>query len=416
MDLLKILKHLIITTLILILLPSLSFAKKAEKPSARAITHNNKGVTALYGGEVDKAIFEFKTATELNPKYTEAWSNLGVAYKHKGRLEDAIVALKKAILLDKKYASPYNHLGTVYFALKNYKEALKYYNLALKYNKKYSDAYYNAALVYLEYYRSGHDKENLLKAADQLKAATLTNSEHPYAHHELAKVYQEMGEIEQAIIRYKLALEISPELTDAWMNLAKLYTQTGQTLKAQQALNHAMKSNPDSPQAHLNMGMNYLRDDNYRMAINEFNKVILSDPTNEFAYFNTGFAFYKLATSSLEKGDSQTATQAFLESNKAYESALKLKPTYHEAAYNVGYNFQLMKNYEEAIEWYEKTIAVDANFHKAYFSLGIAYKILGKTNEAAKAFCSFVKLKPEGADEDVKTADSFIASLGGCPK
>src|SRR3989338_4167182 len=91
------------------MLGSISIAKeKAEKPSDRAILHNNRGVTALYENNVERALFEFKTATEVNPNYVEAWNNLGLAYKFKGQMELAIQALKRAIELDKKYASPYN--------------------------------------------------------------------------------------------------------------------------------------------------------------------------------------------------------------------------------------------------------------------------------------------------------------------
>ena len=111
--------------IVFVLLVTPSVAKKSEKPSERAIEHNNKGVAALYNeGDVDKAIFEFKTATEMEPKYVEAWSNLGLAYKYKGQLDEAVKVLTKAIDLDKKFASPHNHLGIVYHALGKYKEAL----------------------------------------------------------------------------------------------------------------------------------------------------------------------------------------------------------------------------------------------------------------------------------------------------
>lgn len=402
--------------LFILLIPVSVISKDKPKPSDRAITHNNKGVTALYEGKIDRAIFEFKTATELTPTYVEAWSNLGVAYKQKGRLDDAKITLLKAIDLDKKFASPYNHLGTVYYELKDYQQALKQYSLAKKYNKKYSDAYYNSGIVYVELYKQDANPENLDKAAHEFVTATTINSEHPYAHHELARVYQEQKQYELAIIRFKLALEINPSLSDAWNNLAKLYTLTGQTLKAQEALNHAIETSPGSPQAHLSLGLNFLRDDNYRMAVNELNKVIKVDPTNELAYFNIGFAFYKLAVDSQEEGNFSQATLAFAESNKAYESAFKLRPTYAEATYNIGTNYQLMKDYVNAASWFQKTIDIDSGFQKAYFSLGIVNKLSGKTTEAARAFCDFVKQKTTGLEEETKTAQEFINTLGGCPK
>lgn len=393
-----------------------SFAKeKAGKPSDRGIMHNNKGVTALYDGDIDRALFEFKTATELAPTYPEAWSNLGLAYKFKGRLDDAEVAIKKAISLDKKFASAYNHLGVVYQAKGQYDEALKQFKLALKYNDKLSDAHYNAALVHLALYRNDRDKDHLLGAETELKNTTLVNSEHPQAHLELAKVYQEMGQYEPAIIRYKLALEINPNLDEAWSALAKLYTQTGQTLKAQQALNQAIAKNPDSPMAHLNMGLNYLKDDNFRMAVNEFNKVIRADPTHELAYFNIGFAFYKLGADAQLHGNVGLAQQSFTQSNAAYESAFKLRPTFTEAAYNIGYNYQNLKDFANAVAWYKKAIVTDARYATAYFQMGSSYRLQGNNTEAARAYCDFVKLKPQNLVQEVQIAQDSIKSLGGCP-
>jgi protein O-GlcNAc transferase len=390
--------------------------KKAEKPPERAIMHNNKGVTALYNGQIDRAIFEFKTASELAPKYVESWSNLGIAFKAKGRLDDAERVLIFAISLDKKFATPYNHLGTVYFAKKDYKGALRQYDLAIKYNSKFSDAQYNAALVYLALYQGDKNKSHLDKAVDRFRSATRINSEHPYAHHELAKVYQAQGKIEEAIIRFKLALEINSQLSDAWNSLATLYTQTGQTLKAKEALNRSLSTDPDSADAHLTFGLNYLKDNNFKMAINEFNKVIKTNPTNEIAYFHIGRSFYKYALRLKEEGRHSLAGQALVESNRAYQSAFKLKPTFDKAAYSIGYNYHQMHQYQKAAEWYQKCIDANADFSRAYFSLGIAHKAAGDSTKAAKAFCEFVKLKPKELADDISTAQSMIKSLGGCPK
>jgi len=136
---------------------------KAEKPSERAILHNNAGVTALYQGDTDKAIFEFKTASELSPAYVEAWNNLGLGYKFKGKMDLASEALKKAIELDKKYASPYNHLGAVYFELGRHSEALEQFEKAVHANKSFSDAWYNKGLTLAA---MGHERGNKGKLSD----------------------------------------------------------------------------------------------------------------------------------------------------------------------------------------------------------------------------------------------------------
>ena len=192
----KVLHNLLIFLFIIALLSPIGcFAKtKSKKPSDRAILHNNKGVTALYKNDIDTALFELKTATELSPEYVEAWNNLGLAYKFAGKLEMAEQALKTAIALDKKYASPYNHLGIIYYQWGRYDEALDQFEKANKLNKKFSDALYNMGLTYKALYKKKGGKEYLTKAIEVLTKATKYNSEHSLAHNELAKIYQEQGD------------------------------------------------------------------------------------------------------------------------------------------------------------------------------------------------------------------------------
>lgn len=401
------------TTLVLLsflITPIQTDAKKAEKPPERGILHNNKGVTALANGDIDRAIFEFKTATELTPKYVEAWSNLGVAYKYKGRLDDAISALKTAISLDRKYAAPYNHLGAVYFDQGKFNEALGELKKAKRYNKQLSDAWYNAGLIYIAQYKSGGDQKHLLSAVSELQKATEINPEHPHAHKELARVYQEQKDYEKAIIRFKLALEIDPSLKEGWVALANLYTVTGQTLKAQEALNKSLELDPASSAAHLHLGMNYLKDGNFKMALKEFNQAIHLEPTNEEAYFKIGYTYYKIAT----EDDGAKRGPALAQSNAAYESAFRLNPSYTEAAFNLAYNHELLEDWQNAIHWYQKAIESDRSFSRSYFALGGVYRKQGNSGEAAKSFCTFVKQNPAGMAREVDIAKSAIKSLGGC--
>lgn len=392
----------------------IALAKKAQKPPERAILHNNRGVEALYKGDYDRALFEFKTATELSPNYVEAWANLGIAYKYKGRLEDAETALKYAISLDHKYAGSYNHLGAVYADMGKYDQALMQYKKATRYNAKLSDAHYNASLVWIARYRMDKNKEHLSMAVGELQQATEVNAEHAYAHKELAKAYQEAGEYEKAIIRYKLALEIDPQIQDGWVSLANLYTLTGQTLKAQQALNKSLEMNPASGPSHLNMGLNYLKDDNFRMALKEFNEAIRTQPANELAYFNIGYTYYKMAVTNL-KGNGKGYEEALRQANLAYESAFRLRPTYTEAAFNIGYNYTLLSDNATAVAWFKRAIESDQNFAGAHFALAQAYQATGDNAGAAGAFCAFIKLKPANLAEELGIAQSAVQALGGCP-
>jgi tetratricopeptide (TPR) repeat protein len=231
----------------------------------------------------------------------------------------------------------------------------------------------------------------------------------------LARLYQRLGQFEPAIIRYKLALEINPELCEGWANLATLYTQTNQSTQSQAALAKAKACEPGSSPAIVNTGLKYLKEENYDEAIKEFNKVIAKEPTNELAYFNIGFSYYKVAEIAYGQNRTDIAEKALKQSSAAYESAFKIRPSYYEAAYNTGYNYQTLKDFANAIVWYKKTIAAKSDFAMGYFSLGAMQEQLGDKKAAVSAFCSYLKLNPEGQTQQLDVARSSAKNLGGCP-
>lgn len=412
----KTLSLALLTAFLFFMAPADSIAKKekAEKPSERAILHNNAGVTALYQGDTEKAIFEFRTATELSPNYVEAWNNLGLGYKFKGKMELAIEALKRAIELDKKYASPYNHLGAIYFELGRHSEALEQFEKAVHTNKSFSDAYFNKGITLAAMGHERGDKKKLQEATHALVKATTLNAEHPYAHYELAKIYQELDQKEQAIIRYKLALEINPKLTEGWVSLASLYNQTGETLKAQQALNRAMVETPGSPSVHLNLGLAYLREKNYTLALKEFDLAIQKMPANELAYFNAGFTHFQIGMEAKNSGNASSAQNSFDQSLKAYESALKIKPNFSDAAYNIAFTYQTMNDIPNAIRYYQKTLAIDPNHGRAQFTLGELFEHQGDTKNAALYYCQFLKSSRKDIEVDVNKIKQMVTQWGGC--
>ncbi|MBL7685113.1 MAG: tetratricopeptide repeat protein, partial [Deltaproteobacteria bacterium] len=71
--------------------------KYIVRPHNQAIIHNNMGAQFMAQQDLDKAIFEFKTAIEISPEYVEAWNNLGLAYKYKKDYNKAVDTFKQAI-------------------------------------------------------------------------------------------------------------------------------------------------------------------------------------------------------------------------------------------------------------------------------------------------------------------------------
>ena len=83
----------------------------SENKKALALDPNNPRVHAslgrqylhapkMFGGDIDNAISQFKQATELDPKFDEAYVWLSVAYRKKGDTADSDKALQEALRLN----------------------------------------------------------------------------------------------------------------------------------------------------------------------------------------------------------------------------------------------------------------------------------------------------------------------------
>ena len=92
------------------LLAGLSYGKRAQDELGRAVqlepkshmVYTSRGVGYYYlpsafGGGIDKAIKDFQTALELNPRSSEAWLWLGIAMRRQNRNSEARKALEKAL-------------------------------------------------------------------------------------------------------------------------------------------------------------------------------------------------------------------------------------------------------------------------------------------------------------------------------
>ena len=130
---------------------------------------------------------EYKAATELNPKYSDAYYSWGLALcllaetksgtEAEELYEKTIEKYKEAIKINKDYYEAYNNWGVALMELAKtksgneaeelYEETIEKYKEAIKINKDYYDAYNNwgIALVELAKTKSGNEAEKLYKEA-----------------------------------------------------------------------------------------------------------------------------------------------------------------------------------------------------------------------------------------------------------
>ncbi|MEA3489744.1 MAG: tetratricopeptide repeat protein [Candidatus Omnitrophota bacterium] len=85
----------------------------------------NLGNTYYEGGQIDKAIEQYRKSIDINKNYAVAYGNIGSAYLHKGQIDKAEEYLKTAISIKDNYPIAHYNLGIINYKRKRYKPALK---------------------------------------------------------------------------------------------------------------------------------------------------------------------------------------------------------------------------------------------------------------------------------------------------
>ncbi len=89
---------------------------------------------------------------------------------------------------------------------------------------------------------------------------------------------------------------------------------------------------------------------------------------------------------SIENNHVQDAKVAFMQ-------AIDADPKHAEGYYHLGSVYNVLKEYENAVEQYNIAIRIDPTHFDAHYSLGYALEQLGKKVEAEKEYAVFRRLK-----------------------
>ena len=165
-----------------------------------------KGLAYKELGNFKLAVSNFRTATEQENDYLEAWLQLGYMYD---AAEDTLAGAfyENAIRIDS------NNIDALYafgVHLQNWglaESAIQQYQHILRVNESYHDAYFNIGYLYLEQL---HENDSAIKYYDKVIALNPFNYK-GYYNRGLAFERNEM--MPQAIVDYEKTLELKPDYT-----------------------------------------------------------------------------------------------------------------------------------------------------------------------------------------------------------
>uniref|UniRef100_A0AAY4D765 dolichyl-phosphate-mannose--protein mannosyltransferase n=1 Tax=Denticeps clupeoides TaxID=299321 RepID=A0AAY4D765_9TELE len=238
--------------------------------------HNNYGVFLVDTGDSERAAVHYQHAVRLKPAHYVAMVNLGRLLRSANDNKEAESWYKRALQVTRK-GDILTLLGALYYNTGRYEEALQVYREAVVLQPDSTEIYLALAQVLA---MSGHSKEaeemtteiiskssscvecyrllsaiyskhgNHTQALDALDKALLQNPSDAAVRAELyfskGNQLREMNQLDEAFESYKLAVELNPDQSQAWMNMGGIQHIKGDYSAARVYYKRALLLTPGS--------------------------------------------------------------------------------------------------------------------------------------------------------------------------
>ncbi len=227
-------------------------------------------------------------------------------------------------------------------------------------------------------YQQESDWDNALSYYNR---AIELNPELTEAYHNRGIVKYKMRKFAEALGDFTQAIKLNPELAETYVNRAHLKGKMGDKKGALQDYDKAIQLNSKDAQAYSNRGVLKANMGDKEGALKDYNRAIELNPNDAIAYSNRGNI----------ENDMGEYSKALKDCNKAIE----LNPQFAKAYNNRGNAKGFMGELADALEDYDRAIELNPQFVEAYINRGIAKGKLKKFAEALQDFNRAIELKPE---------------------
>lgn len=208
------------------------------------------------------------------------------------------------------------------------------------------------AILHSGYQQSQINKKNkLVRAKAAMEEFLATHGDDAYVYSKLGALYVDLGNIPQGIQLLSKGVTVGAENHDM---LYELY---------------------------YHLGIAYSRLKNFSQAIAHYQAAI---KLPIYPMLKLG-AYNNLGNLLKEKGDFNSA-------KTAYETTLKIDPSFVTGYYNLGMTFKAMGLFKEAIASYVKAIDLKPNYAQAYQNLGVVLLKTGYLDDSLTAFNEAIAL------------------------
>ena len=257
---------------------------------------------------------------------------------------------------------------------------------------------------------TAHNSGNFQEAVDVYQAILQSEPKHSDANHQLGLIAISVNQIEAAVLLFKTALEVSPNIEQFWISYIDALVKTKRLKDAKQAIREATKKGFNTkklatllsqskdvidtkapPQERLLTLLECYQNGQFSDAENLAIAISQEFPSDNFSWKILAAVFKSTGRNS--------------EAVNANQIAVDLCPQDAQAHYNFGNILEQLGRLEEAGARYAQAIALQPHLADAHSNLGVTLQALGRFDEAEASYRKAIAL-----NQDLPSAHS---NLGG---
>ena len=203
------------------------------------------------------------------------------------------------------------------------------------------------------------------------------------ANHNLGILVNSKNETTEALLLFKTATEINPNIEQYWISYIQLLINSNEYQEAQLVCKNVIKNKSDSAQIYFQLSVALIKLKRFDEAEIYCKKAIKFKTDYAEAHNNLGFVSQKL-----NKLD---------EAQRSYKKAIEIKPDIIQSHSQLGDLFYSIRKFEEAKVCYEKVIKFKSNHYEVYNKLGNIAHAQNRLFDAEIYYKKAIELRPDNA-------------------
>lgn len=392
-------------------------AAMAEQQYAQDASFN-VGFILIKQGKSREAVAPLETAARLNPRHAQTQMLLGNAYLGADRPEDALTALRLADSLAPNELFTQLGLGFAHGSLYHNEEAIAAFTNALRLQPQSAEALTGLGSTYTRMGRYREAEDNFARALTLKPNSADVLLGQCY-------LYYSQGQYTRMVEAAQQAARLEPQSAAAQTMLGAALAITGDMQGGLRATREAVKLEPENYWPHHVLGFILVREDKAQDALSEARtgarvKPNYPETQNLLAYVlnqlgqnkealqaaqfalqykhepaDEGWAYYNIATAQEKLSRAEESRASFTAAIRAYnQTGRTLDP---DDLYLMGNAYLRLDQDVPAIKAFQQAIKVRPDFPQARYNLGIAYFATGNRTGAQAEYNALRRIDPARA-------------------